>query len=86
MSAQLIGDEVFERGSDPMFLTKDELANLTGRRRRGSQAYALRAMGIEHRIRPDGQVLVLRRHVQRIFGEDMHRKSSEQLTPDWSSA
>ena len=86
MSKQLMSQAEFMQNSDPMFLTKDELSNLTGRRQRGSQANALRAMGIEHRVRPDGHVLVLRRHVERIFGEDIHRRIPEQPIPDWSAA
>lgn len=46
-----------------MFLTPDELAELTGKVRGSAQVIALRIMGIEHRVRPDGRVLVLRSHV-----------------------
>jgi hypothetical protein len=28
----------------------------------------LRAMGVEHRVRPDGSVAVARAHIERIFG------------------
>ena len=37
-----------------MFLTKEELQALTGRQRRDAQVAALRQMGIEHKIRPNG--------------------------------
>ena len=47
-----------------MFLTKEELQELTGRTRRDAQVAALRSMGIEHRIRPDGSPAVLRAHVE----------------------
>lgn len=51
-----------------MFLTPDELIELTGRKRRDAQAMVLRHMGIEHRVRPDGAVVVLRAHVEQLFG------------------
>lgn len=50
------------------FLSNDEVAQLTGRRRRKLQIEVLRTMGIEHRRRPDGSLAVLRSHVDRIFG------------------
>ena len=61
MSAQL---------ADPqsMFLTVDEVRELTGRQRRQAQGETLRALGIEHRVRPDGSVLVLRAHVEHQLG------------------
>lgn len=41
-----------------MFLTDEELADLTHRRRRPSQGKVLTFMGIEHRRRPDGSIPV----------------------------
>ena len=46
-----------------MFLSKDELVQLTGRRRPKAQARALTRMGIPHRRRPDGSPVVLRIHL-----------------------
>lgn len=43
-----------------MFLEPDELATLTGKVQPGAQSKALSMMGIEHRRRPDGKVIVLR--------------------------
>jgi hypothetical protein len=71
---------------DSMFLTKDELTYLTGRRQRRSQAQALRSMGIEHRIRPDGHIVVLRRHVEQLFGFGAERRSASEPIPNWSAA
>lgn len=51
-----------------MFLTHDELVDLTNKQRRDAQIRALRYMGIEHRIRPDGSVAVLRVHVEQLLG------------------
>jgi hypothetical protein len=69
-----------------MFLTRDELFELTGRRRSGAQVIQLRSMGIEHRLRADGSVAVLRAHVELIFGAigraEQKVKNSEL---DWST-
>ena len=51
-----------------MFLTAEELAELTGRTRRDAQVRMLRAMGITHMVRPDGSVAVMRAHVEQLFG------------------
>ncbi|MHB0991670.1 MAG: DUF4224 domain-containing protein [Burkholderiales bacterium] len=51
-----------------MILTQGELVELTGRQRSQAQMKVLRFMGIEHRQRPDGRIIVLRAHVDRIFG------------------
>ena len=68
-----------------MFLTRDEIAALTNRSRRSAQIRALRHLGIEHKIRPDGSVVVLRAHVEHILGGAapvQHQKSTE---PNWSA-
>lgn len=46
-----------------LFLQPDELSELTGKVRSSAQVVALRRMGIDHRVRPDGRVLVLRSQV-----------------------
>lgn len=51
-----------------MFLTDEEVAELTGRVRRTAQQRALRAMGIEHRTRPYGSIAVLRSHLETLLG------------------
>lgn len=54
--------------SDPMFLTTDELEQLTGRMRRSAQAAELDAMGVPYRVRRSGSIVVLRVAVQIAFG------------------
>lgn len=51
-----------------MFLTPEELVELTHRTRYGAQVRMLRAMGIEHRQRADGSVVVVRAHVEQLLG------------------
>lgn len=54
---------------DSMFLTDEEIADLTKKQRHSAQVRVLRGMGIEHKIRPDGSIVVLRAHAERILGE-----------------
>ena len=64
-----------------MFLSAEDLTMLTGFKRRSAQVEALRFMGIEHRVRPDGTVVVLRAHVERILGEALHSKTTRKTAP-----
>ena len=68
-----------------MILTYDELVALTGRRRKDAQLRVLRFMGIEHRVRPDGTLAVLRAHVERELGGGNEGKVNREIEPDWSA-
>lgn len=69
-----------------MFLTPEELVKLTGRHRRDSQVRALNFMGIEHRIRPDGKVVVLRRHVEEMLGLKPDKEvKPKSVEPNWDA-
>ena len=63
------------------FLTRDELASLTGRTRASAQIRALRAMGIQHRVRPDGKAVVLWSDVQ----TDGSRRQQRPTEPDFAA-
>ena len=67
-----------------LLLTEHEIQALTGRLRRPAQTRALKWMGIEHRVRPDGSLAVLREHVQNVLGvkQPPQGKTHE---PDWSA-
>jgi Domain of unknown function (DUF4224) len=65
-------------------LTAAEVRELTGRIRRSAQVVALRFMGIEHRVRPDGTVAVLRSHVEQLFGSRELSLASRRTSPDFS--
>lgn len=67
-----------------MFLSTDEIAELTGRKRKDCQVKALRHMGIEHRIRPNGTVAVLRSHVERELG-GATTTVTQEIEPNWSA-
>lgn len=69
-----------------MFLSHDELVALTNRMRSDAQIRALRFMGIEHKVRPDGSVAVLRTHVENTFGQTQPNGSTvREVQPDWSA-
>jgi hypothetical protein len=48
----------------PIVLTDAEIRDVTRKKRPSAQVRALRAMGIAHRMRPDGTVMVLRSSLQ----------------------
>jgi Domain of unknown function (DUF4224) len=73
-------------GTVAMFLDSNALYELTRRRRSDAQIRMLRAMGIEHRIRADGSVAVLRGHIESLFGAVPSSRSQEQnAEPNWSA-
>lgn len=66
-----------------MFLTDKELIELTGKKRKACQIKVLKFMGIEHKIRPDGSVVVLCEHVNKI----MHGEIKQEIAifkPNWA--
>jgi len=69
-----------------MFLTQDELKGLTSRIRRDAQIKELRHMGIEHRVRSDGTVAVLKAHVEKEFAGIISGESSnKRIEPNWAA-
>lgn len=68
-----------------MFLTVEEVRDLTGKVRNHSQVAALRHMGIEHRVRPDGSVAVLRAHVETSLGLLNQKRIIGAAEPNWSA-
>jgi len=48
--------------------SKQELFEITDKKQPAAQVRVLRAMGIEHRQRPNGTVFVLRSHVDHLLG------------------
>jgi len=64
-----------------LFLTPQELESLTGRKLPSAQHRALNKMGIEHRRRPDGRIVVLRSHLESVMGGNVRATTAEE--PDW---
>lgn len=72
------------RNLTSMFLEPDELVTLTGRTQNRAQARALRMMGIEHRVRPNGTVVVLSEHVAKVLGVQTAVAARDaSVEPDW---
>lgn len=67
-----------------MFLDDDELTGLTGKRRSAARVRVLNSIGVQHKIRPDGSIAVLRAHVDRVFGEKSAKSKMETWQPAWS--
>jgi len=68
-----------------MILSDVELRDLTKRRQRDSQVRALRFMGIAHKVRPDGSVVVLKAHVEQSLGLISDTKVIKELEPNWGA-
>ena len=66
-----------------MFLTDEEIADLTQRTRRPAQSSVLTFMGIDHKLRPDGSIAVLRAHVERQLGEGAILKVRKKTEPSF---
>lgn len=70
-----------------MFLDNDEIRELTGRVQYRAQAKMLRSLGLTHKIRADGTLLVLRAHVEReLGGAPSAAARKREFVPNWSAA
>jgi hypothetical protein len=68
------------------FLSYEEIQALTHRKVRTAQVRALKAMGIEHRVRPDGSVAILRAHITKVFdGSTETKKQTKHAEPNWEA-
>ncbi|ACU63736.1 DUF4224 domain-containing protein [Chitinophaga pinensis] len=69
-----------------LFLDTEEIIFLTGRKKRNAQVIALRSMGIEHKTRPDGTVIVSRSHIQKLLdGDSVKRRIIKEIQPYWGA-
>lgn len=69
-----------------MFLSKDEIEELTLKKQRSAQAAVLSALGIIHKRREDGSVVVLRAHVEAVLGSTIQQPHRPQFVPNWEAA
>lgn len=65
-----------------LFLTPDELIELTHRRRGDAQSRELNLMSIPHKIRGDGSVAVLKALVDKEFGLS-DKAQKKRIEPNW---
>lgn len=70
-----------------MFLTREEIAELTGKKLVSHQTRALGIMGMEFRTRPDGSLVVLRAHVEKVLGLNQPKadRQDRRHEPNWSA-
>lgn len=69
-----------------MFLDQEELTALTNRKVRPAQVKVLKAMGIDHKIRPDGSVVVLRDHITKVFNGHVESSTkTKTAVPNWDA-
>jgi hypothetical protein len=69
-----------------MFLSPDEIIELTGRHRRDAQVTQLNKMGIIYKVRADGAVVVLTAHVNKEFGGNVASvKKFDHTEPNWGA-
>jgi hypothetical protein len=66
-----------------IFLDQSEIEALTGKVRRPAQEKALNSMGIEHKIRPDGKIVVLRSHIETTLGGPKSERTQAAREPNW---
>lgn len=70
-----------------MFLTSDEIKELTKRTQYRAQAQMLNYLGITHKVRSDGTLLVLRAHVEKEMGGLPDSKTKvKEFQPNWDMA
>lgn len=67
-----------------MFLSEEEIREMTQRIKRGAQAKMLRSLGIVFKTRADGTLLVLRSHVEKEMGAAPTGKAKKEFQPNWS--
>lgn len=60
-------------------LTDSEIQQITNRQRRNAQAKMLAALGIRHKVRPDGSLLVFRAAVEKLGVERSPREPQMRL-------
>ena len=73
------------QGAINMFLTPEELIELTGKYQRSAQVRALRFMGIEHKLRADGTVVVLKSHVEKVLDGVSAHVAIKDVEPNWEA-
>jgi hypothetical protein len=68
-----------------MFLEPIEIKDLTHRTHRRAQVAVLNFLGIQHKVRADGSIAILRSHVKKEFGDTEGVKSSKPAEPNWEA-
>lgn len=68
-----------------MFLTEQEICDLTDRERHDAQARQLRFLGIDFRQRADGSLVVLKSHIEKSLGGITEKHVRVKTQPNWNA-
>lgn len=68
-----------------MILSESQLYELTKKKHCAAQVSVLKSIGIDHKVRPDGSVVVSKVHVEQVLGVVVNNTISKQIEPDWAS-
>jgi hypothetical protein len=68
-----------------LFLTDEEIAELTGKRQRRLQKEVLNHIGITHKERPDSTLIVLRAHMEEVLGTRRPARDKPPAEPNWDA-
>lgn len=67
-----------------LILDDDEIATITKKVRPHAQVKVLRALGVEHKVRPDNTLVVSRAHVEHLLGGE-DRTTLPSPEPNWGA-
>lgn len=68
-----------------MFLDPKEIKQLTGKIRGPDQAKVLNKMRIQHILRPDGEVLISKSHMEKILDGYVPESNKERSEPNYGA-
>lgn len=73
--------------STDLFLTEDEIFDLTKKIYGPTRVKALNALGIQHKVRGDGSIAILRGHIIKVFGgtQDTQSRKTKLPGPNWEA-
>ncbi|MDA0780638.1 MAG: DUF4224 domain-containing protein [Rickettsiales bacterium] len=66
-------------------LTENEIQQITNRKRRDCQITALSQMGVDFKRRPDGSIVILRKHFNNVMGGDIKQSNNpDKFQANWN--
>jgi hypothetical protein len=68
-----------------VFLSDEEIEQLTEKKRHSTQQKILNALGISHKVRPNGTLVVLRSHVEKLLGGSVAAPAKKEPEPNWDA-
>jgi hypothetical protein len=68
-----------------VFLNDEEIEQLTEKKRHSTQRKILNALGVSHKVRPNGTLVVLRAHVEKLLGGHIAGPAKKEPEPNWGA-